>query len=84
MDFWFASKSGRQWISIGLMFLVPFGFAMELSTQLENPDFEIGQIPDGWVVPKALADQGFSAVLTDRQSRPDGFCIRDRKEMFRR
>ncbi len=42
-----------------------------------NPDFEEGepgQVPAGWVVPKMLADQGFTAVLTAEQPASGRLC----------
>src|ERR1017187_8715236 len=35
-----------------------------------NLDFELGapgELPPGWSIPKSLADQGFSAILTTNQ-----------------
>jgi hypothetical protein len=43
-----------------------------------NPDFELGepgQMPSGWMVPKMLADQGFTAVLTAEHPASGKLCV---------
>ena len=35
---------------------------------------EPGQIPGGWLIPKVLADQGFSAVLTAKDPQSGKYC----------
>jgi C-terminal processing protease CtpA/Prc len=45
---------------------------------LANPDFEqgaVGQPPPGWFVPKVLADEGFSAVLSGREPARGEQCV---------
>lgn len=60
-----------------LLLLISTGYAAAPNAQLENPDFEIGQIgqiPDSWRMPQAMVDQGFSAVTTDLQPKSGKYC----------
>ncbi|MBN1509607.1 MAG: hypothetical protein JW955_22350 [Sedimentisphaerales bacterium] len=68
------SRSVSAWIVLTL--LVP-RFAHGQNASFVNPDFELGeagQTPSGWMIPKMLADQGFTPVLTDKEPQSGRFC----------
>jgi len=63
---------------IVLVLLTHFEVALGQKNQFVNPDFEVGepgQPPSGWFVPKMLADQGFTAVLTTEQPASGKYCV---------
>jgi hypothetical protein len=60
-----------------LIVLVWLGSAFGQNAQFINLDFEQGepgQAPGGWMVPKMLADQGFTAVLTAQEPQSGKLC----------
>ena len=62
---------------IVLTLVVPLRFARGQDASFVNPDFEVGeagQMPSGWMVPKMLADQGFTAVLTEKGPQSGKLC----------
>lgn len=66
-----------RFLFVFLVFLVEAGAVHGQTGQLANPDFEVGeagQMPDGWKIPKMLADQGFTAVLTAEQPASGKLC----------
>ncbi len=60
-----------------LIVLACLGPAFGQDASFTNPNFEdgqAGQMPGGWVVPKMLADQGFTAILTDNEPQSGKLC----------
>ncbi len=73
-----APRGGFLSASIILALLVSADSARGQGGQFANPDFETGepgQAPAGWFVPKMLADQGFTAVLTAGQPQSGKLCV---------
>jgi hypothetical protein len=71
------SKSRSLLASITLICIIPFGSALGQDSWLINPDFEQGepgQIPSGWLIPKMLLEQGFSAVITANEPQSGKYC----------
>jgi hypothetical protein len=66
-----------MFITVFLSILVPVASAADPNTGFENPDFEIGEVgqaPSGWGVPKILADEGFTAVLSATEPQSGKLC----------
>jgi hypothetical protein len=71
-------QSGFVPALIVLVLLVPPGLSRAQSASFVNPDFEAGeagQMPSGWMIPKMLADQGFTAVLTEKEPQSGKLCV---------
>ena len=71
------SKSKCLQVYIILICLIPFGSAPGQNAKLINPDFEQGepgQIPGGWLIPRVLLEQGFSAVITANEPQSGKYC----------
>jgi len=71
------SKPKSRFVCV-LTVLVCLGSARGQITQFVNPDFEVGepgQMPGGWMIPKMLADQGFTAVLAAERPASGKYCV---------
>lgn len=73
-----ASRSKHLVVSIALICLIPLGSALCQDGQFTNPDFEMGghgQAPVGWFIPRVLAEQGFTAVLSAKEPQSGNLCV---------
>jgi len=72
------SKSKCLPVYIILICLISFASAPGQNARLINPDFEEGepgQIPGGWLIPRVILEQGFSAVITSNDPQSGKYCV---------